>query len=134
MRLFRAPTPHSVKNPMHNLISAQTPAVLYASLQFSSAAQSCPPLRDPMDCSTPSFSVHHQLLELVQTHVLWGDAIQPSHPVIPFSSHLQSFPAFRQLGIVHYYRTHLLKKILKYKWIGVVQTQVVQRSSVLYLN
>ena len=47
-----------------------------------------------MDCSMPGFPVHHQLLELAQTHVHWvGDAIQPSHPVIPFSSHLQSFIA-----------------------------------------
>ena len=39
-------------------------------------------LYDPMDCSTPGFPVHHQLLELTQTHVHWvGDAIQPSHPL-----------------------------------------------------
>ena len=49
---------------------------------FSSAAQSCPTLCDPMDCSTPGLSVHHQLPEFTQTHVHWvGDAIQPSHPV-----------------------------------------------------
>ena len=47
-----------------------------------------------MDCSMSDFPVHHQLLELAQTHVRWvGDAIQPSHPVIPLSSCLQSFPA-----------------------------------------
>ena len=52
--------------------------------QFSSVAQSCPTLCDPMDCSTPSFPVHHQPLELAQTHVHWvGDAIQPSHPLSP---------------------------------------------------
>ena len=35
-----------------------------------------------MDCSTPGFPVHHQLLGLTQTHVhLVGDAIQPSHPL-----------------------------------------------------
>ena len=35
-----------------------------------------------MDCSTPGFPVHHQLLELAQTHVHWvSDAIQPSHPL-----------------------------------------------------
>ena len=46
-----------------------------------------------MDCSTPGFLVYHQLLELAQTHVYWvGDAIQPSHPVCPFSCP-QSFPA-----------------------------------------
>ena len=39
------------------------------SVQFSSVAQSCPTLCDPMDCSTPSFPVHHQLLEFTQTHV-----------------------------------------------------------------
>ena len=49
-------------------------------LQFSSVAQSCPTLCDPMDCSTPAFPVLHQLLELAQTHVhRVSDAIQPSH-------------------------------------------------------
>ena len=39
-----------------------------------------------MDCRTPGFSVHHQLPELTQTHVYpVGDAIQPSHPVVPFN-------------------------------------------------
>ena len=47
-----------------------------------------------MDCSTPGLPVHHQLPETTQTHVHWvGDAIQTSHPVFPFSSRLQSFPA-----------------------------------------
>ena len=49
--------------------------------QFSSVAQLCPTLCDPMDCSIPGLHVHHQLPELAQTHVHWvGDAIQPSHP------------------------------------------------------
>ena len=61
-------------------------------VQFSSVAQSCPTLCNPMDCSTPGFPVHYQLLEFTQAHVHWvGDAIQSS--VIPFSFHLQSFPA-----------------------------------------
>ena len=52
-----------------------------ATNQFSSVAQSCPTLCDPMDSSMPAFSVHHQLLELAQTHVhRVGDAIEPSHP------------------------------------------------------
>ena len=56
--------------------------------------KSCPNLHDPMDCSTPGFPVLHYLPGFAQTHVhLAGDAIQPSHPVIPFSSCLQSFPA-----------------------------------------
>ena len=37
--------------------------------QFSSAAQSCPTLCDPMDCSTPGLPVHHQLPELAQMHI-----------------------------------------------------------------
>ena len=59
--------------------------------QVSSVAQSCPTL---CDCSTPGFLVHHQLLELAQTHVHGvGDAILPStSSVVPFSC-LQSFPA-----------------------------------------
>ena len=54
-----------------------------SSVQFSSVAQSCPKtLCNPMDCSTPGFPVHHQLLKLTQTHVhRVGDAIQPSHPL-----------------------------------------------------
>ena len=48
----------------------------------SSVTQSCPTLCDPMDCSTPGFHVHHQLLETTQTHVHdVGDAIQPPHPL-----------------------------------------------------
>ena len=37
--------------------------------QFSSVAQSCQTLWDPMDCSTPGLPVHHQLPEFIQTHV-----------------------------------------------------------------
>ena len=49
---------------------------------FSSVAQSCPTLRDPMDCSTSGLPVHHQLPEFIQTHVHWvSDDIQPSHPL-----------------------------------------------------
>ena len=50
--------------------------------QFSSVAQSCPTLWDPMDSSTPGLPVHHQHPEFTQTHVHWvADAIQPSHPL-----------------------------------------------------
>ena len=58
--------------------------------QFSLVTQSCPTLCDPMDCSTPGLPVHHQLLELTQTHVhRVGDAVQPSHPLS-----FPSLPAF----------------------------------------
>ena len=50
--------------------------------QFSSVAQSCPTLCDPMNCSTPNLPIHHQLLEFTQTRVHRArDAIQPSHPL-----------------------------------------------------
>ena len=61
-------------------------------VQFSLVAQSCPTIFDPMDCSTPGFLVHHQLLELAQTHVhRVGDAIQPSYSLLSPSP-----PAFIQ--------------------------------------
>ena len=53
-----------------------------SSVQFSSVAQSCPTLCDPMNRSTPGLPVHHRdLPEFIQTHVhRVHDAIQPSHP------------------------------------------------------
>ena len=56
--------------------------VQFCSVQFSSVAQSCLTLCDPMNRSTPGLPVHHQLLEFTQTHVRRVcDAIQPSHPL-----------------------------------------------------
>ena len=53
------------------------------SVQFSSVAQSCLTLCDPMNQSTPGLPVHHQLPEFTQTHVHQvGDAIQKSHPLL----------------------------------------------------
>ena len=50
--------------------------------QFSSVAQSCLTLCDPMNRSLPGLPVHHQLPEFKQTHVhRVGYAIQPSHPL-----------------------------------------------------
>ena len=55
---------------------------LFRLFQFSSVAQSCLTLCDPMNCSMPGLPVHHQLLEFAQTHVhRVSDAIQPSHPL-----------------------------------------------------
>ena len=49
---------------------------------FSSVAQSCPTLCDPMNRSMPGLPVHHQLPEFTQTHVhRVGDAMHPSHPL-----------------------------------------------------
>ena len=61
-----------------------TPHAKTPHTKFSSVAQSCLTLCDPMDCSRPGLPVHHQLLEPTQTHVhLVGDAIQPPHPLSP---------------------------------------------------
>ena len=62
---------------------------------FSSVAQSCPTLCDPVDCSTPGLPVHHQLLEFTQNSCPLSHWCHPtiSSSVVPFSSHLQSFPA-----------------------------------------
>ena len=58
-----------------------------SSVQFSSVAQSCPTLCDPMNSSTPGLPFHHQLPEFTQTHVhRVSDAIQPSHPLLSPSS------------------------------------------------
>ena len=69
------------------------------SVQIRSVAQSCPTLRDPVNCSTPGLPVHHQLPEFTQTQVHQvSDAIQPSHPLLspsplaPNPSQRQSFP------------------------------------------
>ena len=57
-------------------------------VQFSSVTQSCLTLCDPMNCSTPGLSVHHQLPESTQAHVhRVSDGIQPSHPLSSPSPH-----------------------------------------------
>ena len=62
---------------MHTHIFIHT-FYMYAIVQSCTCVRFC----DPMDCSTPGLSVHHELPEFTQTHVHWvGDAIQPSHPL-----------------------------------------------------
>ena len=68
--------PMNIQDWFHKEFGSDT----YEPLQFSSVAQSCPILCNPMDCSTPGFPVHYQLPELAQTHVhRVSDAIKPSH-------------------------------------------------------
>ena len=67
---------------LHSLWLSDSIQLDGASVQFSSVAQSCPTLCNPMNRSIPGLPVHHQLLEFTQTHVhRAGDAIQPSHPL-----------------------------------------------------
>ena len=76
------------------------------SVQFSLVTQPCLTLCNPMDCSTPGFSVHPQLPYLTQTHVCWvGDAIQPSHPL---SSPSPTFNLSQHQG--------LFKFVLRIRW------------------
>ena len=65
-------------------------SVQFSSVQLLSHVRLCV----PMNHSMPGLPVYHQLLEFTQTHAhRVGDAIQPSHPVVPFSSCPQSLPA-----------------------------------------
>ena len=75
--------------------------------QFSSVAQSCPTLCDPMDCSMPGLPVHHHLPEFTQTHVRGlGDDIQPalkiyckaSEVYLPFPHLTRALQVFAILG------------------------------------
>ena len=81
--------------------------------QFSSAAQLCPTLCDSMDCSTPGFPLHHQLLELGQTHFRWiGDATQPSHPL----SSLFTFNLSQHQGLFQWVSfSHQVAKVLGFQ-------------------
>ena len=72
-------TPHTWQGYL--FVVSLSPYNTTESIQFSSVAQSCPTLCDPMNHSTPGLPVHHQLPEFTQIHVhRVSDAIQPSHP------------------------------------------------------
>ena len=87
--------PHPIGESQHKHLEFFSKAILspferqltacywaFSSVQFSSVAQSCPTICDPMNCSTPGLPVHHQLPEFTQTHVhRVSDAIQTSHPL-----------------------------------------------------
>ena len=84
-------------------------------VQFSSVAQSCPTLCDPMNSSTPGLPVHHQLWESTQTHVHWvGDVIQPSHPLSSPSP--PAFNLSQHQGLLRWVSSsHRLAKILEFQ-------------------
>ena len=82
------PSPGNLPNPGTESASPAFTGAFFThwatreSTQFSSVAQSCTTLCNPMNGSMPSLPVHHQLLEFTQTHVhRVGDVIQPSHPM-----------------------------------------------------
>ena len=100
---------------VHCRVFIGIPGLSWLSVQFSSVAQSCLTLRDPMDCSLPGLSVHHQLLEFTQIHAHWvGDAIQPSHPL--------SSPSAPAFNLSHYQglfkwvsSSHQVAKVLEFQ-------------------
>ena len=86
-----------------------------AGVQFSSVAQSCPTLCEPMNRSTPGLPVHHHLPEFTQTHVHQvGDAIQPSHPLSsPFP--LAPNPSQHQSLFQSVNSSHEVAKVLEFQ-------------------
>ena len=87
---------------------------LFLGLLFSLVSQSYPTLCSPMDCSMPGFPVHHQLLELAQTHVhRVGDAIQPSHPLLSPSP---AFNLSQHQGLFQWVSSlHQVAKVLEFQ-------------------
>ena len=87
-----------------------------SSVQFSSVQLlSCVWLCDSMDCSTPGLPVHHQFLELIQTHVHWvSDAIQPSHPLLSPSP--PTFNLSQHQGLFKWVSSsHQVAKVLEFQ-------------------
>ena len=118
--------------PTHSVQFIQTPwtaahqlslsITLAYEIQFSSVTQSCQTLCDPMDCSTLGLPVHHQLLELTQTHVHQvGDAIQPSHPLLspspPTFNLSQHQGLYQWVGSLHQVAKVLELQHQSFQWI-----------------
>ena len=88
--------------------------LLTTEVQFSSVAQSCLILCDPMDCSTPGLPVHHPAF--TQTHVHWvGDAIQPSHPLSSPSPPV--FNLSQHQGLFQQQRTCRQMYVMRKNWM-----------------
>ena len=88
--------------------------LLFSSVQFSSVAQSCLTLCDPMNCSTPGLPVHHKLLEFTQTHAhRVSDAIQRSHPLLSPSPAAPN-PSQHQ-GLFRVNSSHEVAKVLEFQ-------------------
>ena len=84
-------------------------------IHFSSVAQLCLTLFDPMDCSMPCLPVHQQLPEFTQTCVhLVGDAIQPSHPLSSPSP--PAFSLSQSQGLFQWVSSsHQMAKVLEFQ-------------------
>ena len=86
-----------------------------AKCKLSSVAQWCLTLCDPIDCRTPGFPVHHQLLEFTQTHVhRVSNAILSSHP-LSSSSPPPAFNLSQHQGLCQWVSSRQVAKVLKVK-------------------
>ena len=114
----------SLEFSMYRISPANNDNFIFFKFQFSLVPQWYLAICDPIDCSTPGFPVHHQLQELVQTHVhRFGDAIQSSHPLpspsppaFNFSQHQDLFQwvsSLHQVGII----LELQVQYLSFQWI-----------------
>ena len=102
----------TTRSPVAPFIDIHTSLPLVMS-DFSSVTQSCPALCDPMDCSTSGFSVHHQLLELAQTHVhRVSDAIQLSHPLLSPSP--PAFSLSQDQSLFQCVSSHQVAKVVEF--------------------
>ena len=101
----------------YNLPGSSVHGILQARIlvRFTSVTQSCLTLSDSMDYSTPGFPVHHQLLELAQTHVHWvSDAIQSSHPLLSPSP--PAFNLSQHQGLFKWLSSlHQVAKVLEFQ-------------------
>ena len=112
--------------------SAQTPSSVIgtsavegrALVQFSSVAQSCPTLGDPMNCGTPGLPVRHQLLEFTQTHIHQvSDAIQPKTVLLKvprcflFAASVKNYLVWAGPGSTLYHLYKLFSHPLKHRTV-----------------
>ena len=99
------------------LLTASSGNHKYEIFFYSRSVQllSCPTLSNPMNCSTPGFHVHHQLLELAQTHVHWvGDAIQ--HPYLLSSPSPPAFNLSQHQGLFQWVSSlHQVARVLEFQ-------------------
>ena len=91
------------------------PMSTLCSVQFSSVAQPCPTLCNPMNRSPPGLLVHDPLPEFTQTRAHWiSDAIQPSHPLVPPSSPAPN-PSQHQSLFQWVNSSHEVAKVLEFQ-------------------
>ena len=122
---LRTNLPGNWLSDIHSLINSSVSLLMFvytsihlfkysvSTCQFSSVAQSCPTLCNPMDCSMPGFPAHHQFPELTQTHVhRASDAIQPSHPLS--SPSLPAFSLTQHQGLFQWVSSsHQVARVLE---------------------